>query len=78
MIRKFFEKFLPKKIVISIEQPKYDITYMFYNQQQTKNTYSFLCDRYLKYLKSWEYEASKVVKKLIEDYVIVCEELNDY
>lgn len=69
-IKKFFEK---REIIISIEQPDYKVEYMYLNQDQIRNTYKFLCDRYIKHLKSWEYESAQTVKKIIEDYIIIGE-----
>lgn len=73
-MRKKFKQFFEKReIIISIEQPDYKTEYMYLNQDQIRNTYMFLCDRYIKYLKNWEYQDAKTIKKLIEDYIIIWE-----
>lgn len=73
-IKQFFYKILQKRtLVIWIESPDYNVQYMFLQSDQTVNTYKFLCSRYIKLLKEWDYSGAKILEKLVTDYIVMWE-----
>lgn len=67
-----------KKIELDIVVPKYSRDLMFWDKEQAKEFYLFLCSKYISYIKEWKKEIADEIQKIISDLVILWEWIQYY
>ena len=66
------------RIEIDLKVPQFDKQYMFWDKDQAKQFYLFMCANYIKSLKNGNIELSKHIGSMIQDFVILGEWIEFY